>query len=108
MLKEEGDDGGDSTAGAVNRLEKFLEELEQGVVAGGASSSSSSSGRKADVLSEPGEEQAAESLIVGKTKLIADNRANSILVIGQPEAKDKVKAILTKLDKNRCRYIWRR
>jgi type II secretory pathway component GspD/PulD (secretin) len=50
-------------------------------------------------LSEPGEEQAAESLIVGKTKLIADNRANSILVIGQPEAKDKVKAILTKLDK---------
>jgi len=38
-------------------------------------------------------------LIVGKTKLIADNRANSILVIGQPEAKDKVKAILTKLDK---------
>jgi type II secretory pathway component GspD/PulD (secretin) len=50
-------------------------------------------------LTEPGEEQAAESLIVGKTKLIADNRANSILVIGQPEAKDKVKAILTKLDK---------
>jgi type II secretory pathway component GspD/PulD (secretin) len=69
------------------------------VVAGGPSGSSSSGGRKADVLSEPGEEQAAESLIVGKTKLIADNRANSILVIGQPEAKDKVKAILTKLDK---------
>lgn len=66
---------------------------------GGAAGSSSSSGKKADVLTEPGEEQAAESLIVGKTKLIADNRANSILVIGQPEAKDKVKAILTKLDK---------
>ena len=66
---------------------------------GGAAGSSGSGGKKADALSEPGEEQAAESLIVGKTKLIADNRANSILVIGQPEARDKVKAILTKLDK---------
>ena len=100
MLKEEGDEGGDSTAGGSQSTGKVSGGIGTGgVVAGGASSSSSSSGRKADVLSEPGEEQAAESLIVGKTKLIADNRANSILVIGQPEAKDKVKAILTKLDK---------
>jgi type II secretory pathway component GspD/PulD (secretin) len=62
-------------------------------------SSTSSSGKTADVLSEPGEQQAAQSLVVGKTKLIADNRANSILVIGQPEAREKVKAILGKLDK---------
>lgn len=100
MLKEEGDEGGDSTAGGSQSTGKVSGGIGTGgVVAGGANSSSSSSGRKADVLSEPGEEQAAESLIVGKTKLIADNRANSILVIGQPEAKDKVKAILTKLDK---------
>jgi len=50
-------------------------------------------------LQEPGEQQAASSLIVGKTRLIADNRANAILVIGQPEARDKVKSILDKLDK---------
>ena len=100
MLKEEGDEGGDSTAGGSQSTGKVSGGIGTGgVVAGGASGSSSSGGRKADVLSEPGEEQAAESLIVGKTKLIADNRANSILVIGQPEAKDKVKAILTKLDK---------
>jgi type II secretion system protein D len=100
MLKEEGDEGGDSAAGGSQSTGKVSGGIGTGgVVAGGASGSSSSSGRKADVLSEPGEEQAAESLIVGKTKLIADNRANSILVIGQPEAKDKVKAILTKLDK---------
>ncbi len=100
MLKEEGDEGGDSTAGGSQSTGKVSGGIGTGgVVAGGPSSSSSSGGRKADVLSEPGEEQAAESLIVGKTKLIADNRANSILVIGQPEAKDKVKAILTKLDK---------
>jgi type II secretion system protein D len=100
MLKEEGDEGGDSAAGGSKTTGKVSGGIGTGgVVAGGASSSSSSSGKKADVLSEPGEEQAAESLIVGKTKLIADNRANSILVIGQPEAKEKVKAILTKLDK---------
>jgi type II secretion system protein D len=100
MLKEEGDEDADSTAGGSQSTGKVSGGIGTGgVVAGGANSSSSSSGRKADVLSEPGEEQAAESLIVGKTKLIADNRANSILVIGQPEAKDKVKAILTKLDK---------
>jgi len=100
MLKEAGDDGGDSTAGGSQSTGKVSGGIGAGgVVAGGSGSSSSSSGKKADVLSEPGEEQAAESLIVGKTKLIADNRANSILVIGQPEAKDKVKAILTKLDK---------
>ncbi len=100
MLKEEGDEDADSTAGGSQSTGKVSGGIGTGgVVAGGASGSSSSGGRKADVLSEPGEEQAAESLIVGKTKLIADNRANSILVIGQPEAKDKVKAILTKLDK---------
>jgi len=100
MLKEEGDEGGDSTAGGSQSTGKVSGGIGAGgVVAGGSSGSSGSGGKKADVLSEPGEEQAADSLIVGKTKLIADNRANSILVIGQPEAKDKVKAILTKLDK---------
>jgi len=100
MLKEEGDEGGDSAAGGSQSTGKVSGGIGAGgVVAGGSSSSSSSGGRKADVLSEPGEEQAADSLIVGKTKLIADNRANSILVIGQPEAKKKVQALLTKLDK---------
>ena len=100
MLKEEGDEGGDGVAGGSQSTGKVSGGIGTGgVVAGGSGGPMSSGGKKADVLSEPGEEQAADSLIVGKTKLIADNRANSILVIGQPEAKDKVKAILTKLDK---------
>ena len=41
----------------------------------------------------------ADSTIVGKTRLIADNRANSIIVIGQPEAREKVKSVLQRLDK---------
>ena len=100
MLMEEGDEGGDGAAGGSQSTGTVSGGIGAGGgVTGGAAGASGSGGKKADVLSEPGEEQAAESLIVGKTKLIADNRANSILVIGQPEAKDKVKAILTKLDK---------
>ena len=100
MLQEEGDEGGEGGAGGSRSTGRVTGGIGAGgAVTGGAAGSSGSGGKKADVLSEPGEEQAAESLIVGKTKLIADNRANSILVIGQPEAKDKVKALLTKLDK---------
>ena len=101
MLQEEGDEGGESGAGGSQSTGRVTGGIGAGgaVTGGAAGASSSTGGKKADVLSEPGEQQAAESLIVGKTKLIADNRANSILVIGQPEAKDKVKALLTKLDK---------
>jgi len=101
LLQEEGDQGGEKGAGGSKSTGKVSGGIGAGggVTGGPGGSMSSTGGKKADVLSEPGEEQAAQSLIVGKTKLIADNRANSILVIGQPEAKDKVKAILTKLDK---------
>ena len=101
MLAEEGDDASAGGAGGSKSTGAVSGGIGAGRPVTGASggSSTSSSGKTADVLSEPGEEQAAQSLVVGKTKLIADNRANSILVIGQPEARDKVKAILSKLDK---------
>lgn len=101
MLAEEGDGAGADGTGGSASTGKVSGGIGVGKPVTGTSggSSTSSSGKTADVLSEPGEQQAAESLVVGKTKLIADNRANSILVIGQPEARDKVKAILSKLDK---------
>ena len=101
MLAEEGDDAGTGGAGGSKSTGSVSGGIGAGRPVTGTSggSSTTSSGKTADVLSEPGEQQAAESLVVGKTKLIADNRANSILVIGQPEARDKVKAILSKLDK---------
>jgi len=101
MLAEEGDEAGGGGTGGSNSTGSVSGGIGAGKPVTGTSggSSTSTSGKTADVLSEPGQEQAAESLVVGKTKLIADNRANSILVIGQPEARDKVKAILSKLDK---------
>ena len=100
MLKEEGSEA--TTAGGAEATRTVRGGIGVGGVTGGAAGSSGSSGttaNPADILSEPGEQAAANSIIVGKTRIIADNRANSILVIGQPESKAKVKAILTKLDK---------
>jgi len=100
MLKEEGSEA--TTAGRAEATRTVRGGIGVGGVTGGAAGSSGSSGttaNPADILSEPGEQAAANSIIVGKTRIIADNRANSILVIGQPESKAKVKAILTKLDK---------
>ena len=101
MLAEEGDEAGAGGTGGSKSTGSVSGGIGEGKPMTGNSggSSTTSSGKTADVLSEPGEQQAAQSLVVGKTKLIADNRANSILVIGQPEARDKVKAILGKLDK---------
>ncbi len=100
MLQEEGDDA--AATGGAGASRTVSGGIGVGGVTGGPARISGTSGttaNPADILSEPGEQAAAESIIVGKTRIIADNRANSILVIGQPESRDKVKAILTKLDK---------
>ncbi len=67
-------------------------------------SSSSSSGRSgpnvsADRTLQENQDTAPEAVMVGKTRLIADKQANSIIVIGPPESVDKVKSILDHLDK---------
>jgi type II secretory pathway component GspD/PulD (secretin) len=101
MLQEEGDEGGAGDAGGTGAPTRVTTGgIGTGVTGGTSSGTGGVSGAgQLGSLEEPGEQQAAQSVIVGKTRLIADNRANSILVIGQPEARDKVKAILDKLDK---------
>lgn len=101
MLQEEGDEGGAGDAGGTGAPTRVTTGgIGTGVTGGTSSATGGVSGAgQLGSLQEPGEQQAAQSVIVGKTRLIADNRANSILVIGQPEARDKVKAILDKLDK---------
>ncbi|MEY5062795.1 MAG: hypothetical protein RLZZ112_759, partial [Verrucomicrobiota bacterium] len=103
LMEEEGDGGaaggaGDGAAPTRTNTGGLGTGVTGGDGAAGGIGGVSGAGRLGS-LSEPGEQQAAQSVIVGKTRLIADNRANSILVIGQPEARKKVKAILDKLDK---------
>ncbi|MDR1303660.1 MAG: hypothetical protein LBK76_00400, partial [Verrucomicrobiales bacterium] len=53
----------------------------------------------ADSTLQENQDTAPEAVMVGKTRLIADKQANSIIVIGPPESVDKARAILDKLDK---------
>ncbi|NBQ56143.1 MAG: hypothetical protein EBU36_05815, partial [Verrucomicrobia bacterium] len=103
LLQEQSDQGTGGTAGQPTRavsggIGSNLANAANSARTGSSSGGVSGSGQLGS-LQEPGEQQAAQSIIVGKTRLIADNRANSILVIGQPEAKTKVMSILGKLDK---------
>ncbi len=65
----------------------------------GSSTSTASSISVPDVLGESNRQTAPQSVTVGSTTLIADNRANSILVIGPPESRAKAAEILSRLDR---------
>ena len=51
-----------------------------------------------DRIKEPTADVAPESVIVGNTKLIADKSANSIIVIGPPDSRQKAAQLLDMLD----------
>ena len=52
-----------------------------------------------DLLLESEEQTAPVSVLINKTRLIADPLANSIIVIGPQENQDKVDMLLDKLDR---------
>ncbi len=63
---------------------------------GGAGGGGSAS--KPDLLRERTESTAPESIIVGKSRIIADRAANKIIVIGPPESRSKAAKVLDMLD----------
>ena len=66
---------------------------------GTSTTSGSSATTRADVIQGPTENNAPVSVLVGKTRVIADPMANSILVVGRKEQISKVNALLDKLDR---------
>lgn len=63
----------------------------------GASSSTSSSN---DIpLADPPQNNVPTIITVGKTRLLADNRSNSIIVFGTPDAVGRVNAMIDQLDR---------
>lgn len=60
---------------------------------------SSAGSSRADLIQAPTEDNAPISVLVGKTRVVADPMANSILVMGRKEAIDKVNGLLDKLDR---------
>ncbi|MGC1479878.1 MAG: secretin N-terminal domain-containing protein [Chthoniobacterales bacterium] len=55
-------------------------------------------GSKPDLLREPADNTAPKSIVVGKTKIIADQSSNQIIVYGPPESQLRAESLLTMLD----------
>ena len=68
---------------------------------GGADDSATAGGTasRADLIQGPTEDNAPISVLVGKTRVVADPMANAILVMGRKDAVDKVNGLLDKLDR---------
>ncbi|HEY5892727.1 MAG TPA: secretin N-terminal domain-containing protein [Chthoniobacterales bacterium] len=73
---------------------------------GMGSNTSAAGARASDLLTDSENDTTPESVIVGKTRIIADKKANSILVIGPPESTERARSILSRLDqKTRQVYL---
>ena len=60
---------------------------------------STATASRADLIQGPTEDNAPISVLIGKTRVVADPMSNTILVMGRKEAIDKVNGLLDKLDR---------
>ncbi|HYF37735.1 MAG TPA: secretin N-terminal domain-containing protein, partial [Prosthecobacter sp.] len=67
--------------------------------AAATSTATSGLGSRADVIQGPTEDNAPISVLVNKTRVVADPMSNSILVMGRKEDAEKVDGLLDKLDR---------
>ncbi len=88
-------------------LVSLLKEGKEGETSAAASSPTSSgatggtggSGGTGSQLSAPTEDNTPLVTLVGRTKIVADKRGNTILAFGPPEILERIETILNKLDK---------
>ncbi len=66
---------------------------------GGSTTSGAVGSSRADQLIPPQEDNAPISMLIGKTRIIADPPSNTIIVIGPKEAVDKARMLLERLDR---------
>lgn len=103
LLAEGDKEGGSGKSGGGSR-QSSSPTVDSGSAFGqgmGSSTGGTSSGggtSRPDRIKEPTEDAAPESVIVGKTKIIADKSANTIIVIGPPDSRQKVAQLLDMLD----------
>ncbi len=87
-----GSSGANQRGGSFNPTSSSSSSSSTGTSSGGVSS-------RPDLLSESTEQTAPVSVLINKTRIIADPLANSIIVIGPKENQDKVEMLLEKLDR---------
>jgi type II secretion system protein D len=99
LLNDGEDSEGGGTGGSGGRA--TTPNIESGSRFGQGSDSPGGGGSllgSADRIREPEADVAPESVIIGKTKIIADKSSNSIIVIGPPDSRQKVAQLLDMLD----------
>lgn len=100
LLLEDKDDKSGTGSQANRPGQNNNTEADNGSNSRSDSRSGSSGGSRAASRSlSDNENTEPEAISIGKTRIIADNKANSILVIGPPESVDKTREILDRLDK---------
>lgn len=98
-LLSDGEEEG--TGGAAPRAGQNAPTVESGSTFGqgmGSDSAGAGGTSRPDRIKEPTADVAPESVIVGNTKLIADKSANSIIVIGPPDSRQKAAQLIDMLD----------
>ncbi len=98
-LLSDGEEGG--AGGGTARSGDNAPTIDSGSSFGqgmGSDSATGGSTSRPDRIKEPTADAAPESVIVGNTKLIADKSANSIIVIGPPDSRQKAAQLLDMLD----------
>jgi len=90
--------GGGTGAGNAGATVDSGSTFGQGMGSDSSSGIGGAGTSRPDRIKEPTADVAPESIIVGNTKLIADKSANSIIVIGPPDSRQKVAQLLDMLD----------
>jgi type II secretion system protein D len=99
-LLSDGEESG-TGSGATRAGQQSAPTVESGSTFGqgmGSDSGSAAGTSRPDRIKEPTADVAPESVIVGNTKLIADKSANSIIVIGPPDSRQKAAQLIDMLD----------
>jgi type II secretion system protein D len=97
-LLMEGEESSAGTTGGGRREGSTVSQNDSTFGQGIGSDSSGSGLNRPDRLKEPNADVAPESVIIGKTKIISDKSANSIIAIGPPDSRQKVAQLLDMLD----------
>jgi len=102
LLSDGEEEGGATTGGARSNTGENGSLIQPGTGQGIGSTDGMGTGgggvSRADRIKEPTADVAPESVIIGKTKIIADRSANSIIVIGPPDSRQKAAQLLDMLD----------
>ena len=102
LLSDGEEEGGGQQAGGARQgtgaTVQSGSQFGQGIGSDSSGTGTGAGMSRPDRIKEPTQDVAPESVIIGKTKIIADKSANTIIVIGPPDSRQKAAQLLDMLD----------